>query len=201
MNNYNMKFTSEEAEKIYFTSDTHFGHENIIKFSNRPYSSVEEMNIDLISKWNEVVPEDGVVFHLGDFAFGRAHNWINPLNELNGEIHLIIGNHDNKNLKQGFAAKFKSISPQLRLNIGGQIIYLNHYPFLCYGGSYMKTIQLFGHVHTTKNGCTGLDKNRLFNLFPLQYDVGVDNNDYKPISYNEVLTIINKQIDGVGNKF
>ena len=63
--------------------------------------------------------------------------------------------------------------------------FLNHYPFLCYGGSYRGVWQLFGHVHSGPNA-EGLDISRLESLFPTQYDVGVDNNDYAPISYREV---------------
>ena len=58
------------GENLFFTSDTHFFHEGIIRFCNRPFGSVEEMNETLIRNWNEKVPEDGTVFHLGDFAFG-----------------------------------------------------------------------------------------------------------------------------------
>ena len=57
-------------EKTYNTSDTHFGHANIIRLCNRPFKDVEEMNEKLIENWNKVVPEDGTVFHLGEFAFG-----------------------------------------------------------------------------------------------------------------------------------
>ena len=58
------------GENLLFTSDTHFFHEGIIKFCNRPFATVEEMNETLIQNWNETVPENGTVFHLGDFAFG-----------------------------------------------------------------------------------------------------------------------------------
>lgn len=75
-----------------------------------------------------------------------------------------------------------------------QKIYLNHYPFLCYGGSYDDTWQLFGHVHTRRNN-TGKDASRLSMLLPTQYDVGVDNNDFTPVSFAQVKAIIGKQIE------
>lgn len=75
-----------------------------------------------------------------------------------------------------------------------QKIYLNHCPFLCYGGSYDDTWQLFGHVHTRMNN-TGKDASRLSMLLPTQYDVGVDNNDFTPVSFAQVKAIIGKQIE------
>jgi len=78
---------------IWFTSDTHFYHKNIIKFTNRPWNTVEEMNNALINNWNEVVKPNDTVFHLGDFAFTSNGNWKKLINELNGKIYLILGNH------------------------------------------------------------------------------------------------------------
>lgn len=77
----------------FFTSDTHFGHANIIRLCNRPFEDVNEMNEKLIENWNKVVPENGTVFHLGDFAFGGSGLWNKVLDQLNGQIYLIMGNH------------------------------------------------------------------------------------------------------------
>lgn len=80
--------------------------------------------------------------------------------------------------------KFVAVIPQMQIQIEKRSIYLNHYPFLCYGGSYRSEAvwQLFGHVHSGPTS-SGLDCDRLCNLFPYQYDVGVDN--YTPISWEE----------------
>ena len=179
----NYSFPDDVA--LFFTSDSHFNHLNIIKFCNRPFKDVEEMNEKLIENWNKVVPKDGIVFHLGDFAFGG--NWNDIINRLNGKIHLIIGNHDNKSMKQSYMDKFESVEYQMLLKIGERYVYLNHYPFLCYGGTYRNDAvwQLYGHVHSYP-GNTGKDKDRLIHTFPFQYDVGVDNNNYFPISWKEV---------------
>ena len=80
---------------------------------------------------------------------------------------------------------FDMIVPQLQIEIENNSIYLNHYPFLCYGGSYRGVWQLFGHVHSGPQA-DGLDISRLGVLLPTQYDVGVDNNNFTPISYKEV---------------
>ena len=183
------------SENLFFTSDTHFFHEGIIKFCSRPFSSAEEMNETLIRNWNETVPEDGTVFHLGDFAFGGAAEWTSVLRRLNGKIFLILGNHDLKNAKEGFIGGFEHVSQQMSINVEGQKIILNHNPFLCFGGAYNGGWQLFGHVHSGPLSNSGKDTPRLRYLFPTQYDVGVDNNSFRPVSYQRVKEIIEKQVD------
>lgn len=118
-----------DPEHTFFTSDTHFGHANIIRFCNRPFKNVEEMDEALIENWNQVVSEDDTVFHLGDFAFGGSSVWKSIIPRLNGHINLIIGNHDRKNLRQGYMSSFDMVVPQLQIEIEGNPIYLNHYPF------------------------------------------------------------------------
>ena len=184
-----------DGSKVFFTSDTHFNHANILRFCNRPFKSVEEMNETIIANWNSVVGMDDDVFHLGDFCLGGAAEWTTILDRLNGKIHLIIGNHDLKNLRQGFVSRFEEVVMQRHIVIDKHSIYLNHYPFLCFSGAYKDDVwQLFGHVHTRKNN-TGIDANRLQHLYPTQYDVGVDNNNFTPVSYDQVQKIIEKQIN------
>lgn len=184
-----------EPDKLWFTSDTHFCHENIVRFSGRPFANAAEMNEELIRRWNETVPEDGIVFHLGDFCMGGSADWNNIMYRLHGKIYLILGNHDMKNIKQGFMQRFELVTQQMTIRVGGQSIILNHNPFLCYGGSYRDVWQLFGHVHSGPLSKTGLDLPRLKMLFPLQYDVGVDNNDFRPVSFAEVKAKIESQVE------
>lgn len=81
--------------KIFFTSDLHFGHENVIGFDNRPFSSVEEMDAELIKRWNEKVSAGDLVYVLGDFIWKTRNNDAPALlNSLNGQKYLIKGNHD-----------------------------------------------------------------------------------------------------------
>ena len=183
-----------DPDKVYFTSDTHFGHDSIIRFCSRPFRNAMEMNAELIRRWRETVPEDGIVFHLGDFAHGNAQLWNDILSALTGRKYLILGNHDMKNLRQGYMGRFELVTQQMTIRAGDQAIVLNHNPFLCYGGSYRNVWQLFGHVHSGPASHTGLDHPRLRMLFPLQYDVGVDNNDFRPISFAKVKAIIEAQI-------
>ena len=186
-----IKFSRDD--RIWFTADSHIGHRNIIKYCKRPFSDVEEMNETLISNWNKVVGKDDFVFHLGDFSVGGAAEWTSLLDSLNGRIFLVLGNHDMNNVDQGFMRRFEDVSMQMLISIGKQRVYLNHYPFLCYGGAYRGTWQLFGHVHIS-SCMSGLDSPRLQMLFPRQYDVGVDNNNYTPISFEEVEVKILAQI-------
>ena len=65
---------SYPPDKVFFTSDTHFCHANVVEYSERPFRDVDEMNETLIHNWNEVVPKDGIVFHLGDFCFARQNS-------------------------------------------------------------------------------------------------------------------------------
>lgn len=196
-----MKMTLDSNKMgIWFTSDTHFYHKNIIKFSNRPWNTVEEMNTALINNWNEVVKPNDIVFHLGDFAFASNGKWKELINKLNGNIYLIFGNHDeSRNPGKYVLSLFKGVYNQLLIKIDDRKVYLNHYPFLCYAGTYIgkdyNTIQLFGHVHSNKENTPGKDKDRLKYLFPTQYDVGVDNNNYYPVSWKQVQEIINKQLE------
>ncbi len=182
----------EKNEHLFFTADTHFGHRNIIKYCQRPYTSVEEMEETIIANWNSVVDKDDLVFHLGDFAMGGSKEWSRLLQRLNGRIHLILGNHDVQTIRSGVSS-FEGIAMQMMLNVQGQKIYLNHYPFLCYSGSSRNTWQLFGHVHTCSNN-NGKDSSRLKMLLPTQYDVGVDNNNYTPVSFDQIKATISKQV-------
>lgn len=196
-------FKFEKGDKIFFVSDTHFGHSNIIQFCNRPFTNVEEMDKALIKNWNEKVPTDGLVFHLGDFAWGGYEVWKRVRSQLNGEIILIKGNHDVRNMSSTAEQEFfKYVSWQMLIEIEGRKIVLNHYPFLCYAGVYRDpkglVYNLYGHVHSRLNA-KGQDIERLKYLFPTQYDVGVDNNNYTPISWYEVRDKIGIQL--LKNKF
>ena len=77
-------------------SDTHFNHANIIKYCSRPFESIEQMNEELIKRWNNTVAKDDIVYHLGDFAFGSKEQLKEILGRLNGRVRLVMGNHDHK---------------------------------------------------------------------------------------------------------
>mgnify|MGYP003541116297 CR=1 FL=1 len=185
---------------IFFTSDTHFGHSKIIDYCKRPFSSIEEHDKVLIQNWNNTVGQDDTIFHLGDFAYGNSQFIANIIKQLNGNIILIKGNHDLRNINPALYNIFSDVVYQARILIDKQTVYLNHFPFLCfehgdinlYKNNY--SIQLFGHVHSGPL-TSSKDVSRLNILFPTQYDVGVDNNNYTPISWADVKNKIKQQIN------
>ena len=71
----NQHVYDSSKDKLFFTSDTHFSHDKILDFTNRPFANMAEHDDGLIERWNKAVPEDGVVFHLGDFCFGGLNRW------------------------------------------------------------------------------------------------------------------------------
>ena len=197
--NKQLQFTTMK-NNVWFTSDTHFLHYNIIKYCSRPFKDEEHMTEEIIKNWNRVVKENDIVFHLGDFMFGDMNRFYSIRSRLNGKIYLVIGNHDWKGVTQGYYTDefFEGVYQQLKIVVDGQNIYLNHFPFLTFDGIYKgkPTWQLFGHVHSNDNlyKQNSPDKERLPYLLPYQYDVGMDNNYYTPISFSDVKSIIEAQI-------
>ena len=189
-NDFITKIRPEEVGKIFFTSDTHFFHNNILKYCNRPFESVENMNEALVANWNSVVGPDDHVYHLGDFCFGNVEkwNWCLEPGRLNGHIHLILGNHDPERVfREGtMYGRFDSIDYEKILIIEGWTVILNHFPFLSFSNNIdHKVMQLFGHIHSGPDGIGNVmtgGKELQWN----QYDVGVDNNNYTPVSWKQI---------------
>lgn len=186
-----IKYNYKGNDPVFWTSDTHFSHRRIIEYTNRPFSSIEEMNETLIRNWNSVVPPEGIVFHLGDFAFGTPAQWQEIRERLNGHIHLILGNHDLKNWtehKERLLDMFDSVCHKRYVQVGNRKILMNHEPLLTFSGAYKEknpTWEIFGHVHLSPYR-NGLDLSRLNICFPTQYDVGVDLNNFTPVSFWEL---------------
>ena len=154
---------------IYFTSDNHFGHKNIIKYCNRPFKHVDEMNEEMIARWNAKVGPEDEVYNLGDFSFDR--NPAKFFNRLNGKKYLIKGNHDKK---ETLSLPWEEVSLDKNLMVGKQLIVLHHFAKRVWDGSHRGAWHLFGHSH---GGLTASG---------LSFDAGVDCHDYTPISFEEV---------------
>jgi calcineurin-like phosphoesterase family protein len=162
---------------IFFTSDTHFDHKNIMKYSKRPFSSVDEMNRVMIENWNRKVSNTDSIYFLGDLAFGDAHFANNVVNQLNGRKHFIRGNHDSVlNDKNFDRSQFEWIKDYYVLRHNDMKIVLFHYPIQEWDGMFHGSIHLYGHVHN--NPFTGMKGS---------YNVGVDVNNYEPVSLEEIL--------------
>lgn len=167
-------------DKLFFTSDTHFGHANAIKHSNRPFKDVEEMDLALMTLWNKTIPPDADVFHLGDLAWFNDVVKLNKLiDSLNGNIYLCQGNHDKTksvrsiiNLEE-VADLFEIIVDD---NGTDQKIVLCHYPMTVWNQSHRGSWHLYGHCHGTLP----------YNQTSLSCDVGVDSWGMRPVSYAQI---------------
>lgn len=166
--------------KTFFTSDLHFFHEDVIKFCNRPFGSVEHMNDTLIKNWNSVVGDHDHVWFLGDFSFGKVEETSNVLDQLKGIKHLIVGNHDRKGRAQDLFNKhwnkyFVDTHDYYRLKVDDYKLVLCHFPFASWERGY---INLHGHLHSLAG----------YSNKWMQYDVGVDANNYTPILLEDAVT-------------
>lgn len=174
--------------KIFFTADHHFGHENIIKFCNRPFENAKEMDEILIQKWNEKIKPNDTVYHLGDVALTYKENLATILDKLNGKIHLIVGNHEGAALQN--KNKFVWVKEYHELKVkdpdcanGVQRIMLFHYAMRTWRGAGRGNWHLYGHSH----GNLADDPNAL------AFDVGVDCHNFYPLSYEEVKEIMSRK--------
>jgi len=163
---------------IFFTADTHFYHKKIIEYCKRPFTDVEEMNEALIENWNSVVKRKDTVYHLGDFSFGNRELIRKLRHKLKGKIILILGNHDKRGRIHKLVDLFTEITYYKELNIDKKRFILFHYPILEWNHYFRGAFHLYGHTHKDM----GL-KNAL--------NVGVDLHNYRPISLEEVLRILN----------
>ncbi len=174
---------TDSSPKYWFTADTHFNHANIIKYCNRPFSDVVEMNETIIKNWNDRVGKDDLVYHLGDFCFGRSDAEFDMyFRRLNGLIVFIKGNHDK--LAWQNRSKFYASSASYReIDIKGQDITLCHYAMRVWNKSHHGSWHLYGHSH----GSLPDDPNAR------SFDVGVDCHNYAPIEFEEVARIMAKK--------
>lgn len=181
----------------WFTSDTHFGHKNIIKYCDRPFADVEEMDRVMTLKWNAIVAPDDVVFHLGDVALGTIAESLPKVAKLNGFKYLIPGNHDRvfsleKGLQKArwfpkYNEVFTSILPeQIHLRLANEMeVVLSHFPYV--GDSHdedrfeqvrpqdMGLPIVHGHVHEK------------WKLRGNMLNVGVDVWNFYPVSEDDVI--------------
>lgn len=136
----------------YYISDTHFGHQNIIRFDNRPFNTTEEMENAIVENWNRVVAKNDTVYILGDFCWSRDESeWIRILDRLNGSKVLIKGNHDLRNMSAKLKAKFADIKDYKEITDNGKHIIMSHYPILLHKAAYNPDCyMLCGHIHITR---------------------------------------------------
>jgi calcineurin-like phosphoesterase family protein len=172
----------------WFTSDTHYGHDAIIRYCNRPYKSVGEMNFDMARRWNERVAPTDTVYHLGDFAMGDPERYPSFRHALQGQIVLVKGNHDKRMESVMAYMAFLNVIENAIIEVDGVKLWLNHYPLGVpdfRGRPYARPaapgpydIALCGHVHQN------------FKVQSGNVNVGVDVWDFAPISISDIRAAI-----------
>jgi calcineurin-like phosphoesterase family protein len=206
-----MKITLETGQKLWFTSDTHYGHTNICRGvskwkdfngnvpikQTRDFKTLYHMNDAIVESINNVVGENDILFHLGDWSFGGFENIAEFRNRIVCKnIHLILGNHDHhiENNRDDIQDLFSSVNQYLRLQVSvypGTVLHtgkvdlvLMHYPIASWHNMNDGVIHLHGHVHLPPNKKLAQGK---------AMDVGVDGNGLVPYSLNEITRIMDKQ--------
>ena len=165
---------------IYYTSDLHIGHENIIRLCGRPHLSVESMNEDLILNWNLKVKDTDTVYILGDlfFKYKDIKDVKRILSRLNGRKILIKGNHDQFLNQLNWSDYFDKVTDYLKIKDNGREVVLFHYPIEEWDGFFRGSYHLYGHVHNSDNKLRVIDR---------RYNVGVDVNDFEPQTLDELI--------------
>lgn len=182
--------------KIYFTSDNHFGHERVIRFDNRPFASVEEMDAEMIRRWNAKVGKGDLVYVLGDMIW-KTRNDDTPslIKSLNGQIILIKGNHDrflhNAKAKSALAGikDYEDICVTLEDGTKKRCI-LSHYFIPMYNGHRYQAIHLHGHSHFTDEADVEIDIADKLNERGIRteiYNVGCMYWNYEPVTLDEII--------------
>lgn len=155
----------------FFTADEHYGHTNIIKYCDRPFISTREMDVTLINRHNEVVMKDDIVIHAGDFTLSKREQAKAYVNMLKGTHIFLKGSHD---YWLGKTHPLQIWEKQIE----GINIVVCHYAMKTWAASHHNSWQLYGHSHGR--------------LLPegKQWDIGVDNNDYRPVSFAQLKQIM-----------
>lgn len=183
-----MKYTHNNKDNLFFCSEPHAYHANILKYGRGSlFSTVDEMTDAIVDNWNSVVPKDGIVFCLGDVALTSKKKTHDFLDRLNGKIILILGNHDDASYFKH--DKIIQIDNYCVLKVEGQYIILSHFPFRSWERRQYDSWNLHGHCH----GMLPEDNSK-------QLDVGYDNHpNFRPFSFHEVeenmKTKVNLKID------
>ena len=182
--------------KVFFTADMHFGHENVIGFDTRPFETVEEMDEELIRRWNAKVGKGDLVYVLGDMIWKTRNDTAESLiKSLNGQIILIKGNHDrflhNAKAKNALAGVKDYDDICVKLEDGSERrVILSHYYIPFYNGHRYQAVHLHGHSHNTEECLQEelIKRSLAGNGFVTRaYNVGCMHWDYEPVTLDEIL--------------
>jgi calcineurin-like phosphoesterase family protein len=165
---------------LYFTSDWHVGHENVIKFCERPFKDLDEMHEALIDNYNSVVTDKDEVWFLGDLVLRATDEQCKLYGKLRGRKHVVWGNHDKKQRHQ-LEVYFESAQDYKELKYNKHRFILMHFPIHSWNGRNRGSWHLHGHSHGTLP----------FDNTLKRLDVGVDVHNFTPISYEQIEVIFN----------
>ena len=171
--------------KVWFTSDTHFGHQKDFLYEPRGFASSEEHDAAIIENWNSIIGPDDEVYHLGDVMLGDNEHGIKCLEQLNGRIHILIGNHDTDTRIQLYrqCKNVVSIDYALRKKFGKYHVWLSHYPTITANYDADKPwakhmVNIYGHTH---------QQSKFYSDNPYMYCVCLDAHDNKPVSLEQIV--------------
>ena len=178
---------------IYFISDTHFNHINVIEYCNRPFKDIHEMNNAIIDNWNEIVKDDDIVYHLGDFALGKKEYINDIVSKLKGKIYLIRGNHDNWSASTYEKLGFNILrNPPIRLDEYKLILSHTPIPDKLIPRGY---INIHGHIHNKLlYECIEKYDSKLYSE-KKHINISCDVTEFKPISIEKLMTCLNENIE------
>lgn len=177
--------------KKFYIADWHYGHSNIVAFDNRPFKTANEMNDELIERWNKVVSNEDIVYILGDMFWCTPKVAIEVLDKLNGQKILVRGNHDKRHTE--LDNKFKQVVDYLEVRDKDRHVVLCHYPIPCFKNHYYGWYHLYGHVHNSfEHNMMEHDKYLMEELYGKQckmYNVGamMPYMDYTPRTLDEII--------------
>lgn len=179
------KLKLHDKSKIYFTSDWHLYHKNILKYDKRPFLTIHEMNKTIIEN-HRVLDKDDHLFYLGDLTFKMSDDLDNMLRSLSCHKYFIYGNHDQL-VSHSYLSKYfdRIYDGYCELGIREQLIVMSHYPMFEWNKGHRGSWHLFGHTHGNDKNNPNIGKRKTMN-------VGVMLNDYKPFSYLDIEEKMNK---------
>lgn len=134
--------------KKFYIADWHHSHKNVIAFDNRPFKNVDEMNEELVNRWNSVVSDGDIVYILGDMFWITPQNATPIMQQLNGQKFLVKGNHDRWHDTK-FDKLFVKIAEYMEIDDNGRKVVLCHYPIPCFKNHFYGWVHLYGHVHNS----------------------------------------------------
>ena len=191
-------------KRIFFTSDWHIGHKNVLDFSKRPFRDLDHMHQVLINNYNAMINDSSICYFLGDFGLSGSEVMTKVIRQLKGTKVLILGNHDKKSNAM-YNIGFDVVLNSATIYVAGERLTISHCPLrevfredttgmnnsdgtenwhgenrhIQYSVKNEGQFHLHGHCHAPNSGKSKVKENK-------QWDVGVDGNDYRPVSISQI---------------